>query len=128
VGKGCCASLRGMGCNVIVSEVDPICALQAAMDGYRVRRVDSAGKKADVVVTASGNKRVITRDHMENMRNGCIVCNMGHASSEIDVNSLRTPDLTWERVRPNVDHVIFPSGKRVVLLAEGRLLNLAATR
>ena len=127
VGKGCCAALKAVGCNVHVSEVDPICALQASMDGFQVKIVESAVKKADIVVTATGNKRVITRPHMESMKDGCIVCNMGHSNTEIDVNSLRTPNLTWERVRSNVDHVIFPGGKRVVLLAEGRLVNLAST-
>jgi adenosylhomocysteinase len=111
-----------------VSEIDPICALQASMDGFRVKRVEQAVKKADIVITATGSRHVITRDHMEaTMKEGAVLGNMGHSNTEIHVDSLRTPDVTWERVRSNVDHILFRSGKRIVLLAEGRLLNLAAT-
>lgn len=127
VGKGCCQSLKALGAIVEVSEIDPICALQATMDGFRVRRVDHAVKTADIVITATGNKRVITREHMSVMKNNCILANMGHSNTEIDVNSLRTPDLTWEKVRTDVDHVIFGPDKKIVLLAEGRLVNMAAT-
>ena len=101
--------------------------LQACMDGMRVSRADSAVKKADIIVTATGNKRVITRDHMEKMKDGAILANMGHSNTEIDVNSLKTPNMIWERVRSNVDHIIFPDKKRIVLLAEGRLLNMSVT-
>lgn len=127
VGKGCCQALKNLGCRVEVSEIDPICALQASMDGFRVRRVEAAVKTTDLVITATGNKKVITREHMEMMKNNCILANMGHSNTEIDVNSLRTPNLTWEKVRPDVDHIIFPDGKKIILLAEGRLVNLAAT-
>jgi adenosylhomocysteinase len=105
VGKACCTSLKGLGCNVVVSEVDPICAVQAAMEGLRVRRVNAVIDKVDVVITATGNKKVITREHMERMKAGCIVANMGHSNTEIDVQSLKTPNLIWEHVRPNVDYV-----------------------
>ncbi|KAM8703311.1 hypothetical protein ACLKA7_008005 [Drosophila subpalustris] len=127
VGKGCAQALRGQGCIVYITEVDPICALQAAMDGYRVVRLPEVVRSVDVVVTATGNKNVVTRDHMNRMKNGCIVCNMGHSCSEIDVSSLHTPELTWERVRSQVDHIIWPDGKMIILLAEGRLVNLSCS-
>eukprot|EP00095_Tigriopus_kingsejongensis_P004646 snap_masked-scaffold29_size597861-processed-gene-2.3 protein:Tk04646 transcript:snap_masked-scaffold29_size597861-processed-gene-2.3-mRNA-1 annotation:"adenosylhomocysteinase 3" len=127
VGKGCALALKGMGSNVFVSEVDPICALQACMDGFKVRRVDNAIRKVDVVITATGNKGVITWEHMGKMKDGCIVCNMGHSNNEIDVNSLKKPNITWEKIRSNVDHIIFPDKRRITLLAEGRLLNLSVT-
>lgn len=127
VGKGCCAALKGMGAAVYVTEIDPICALQACMDGFRVVKLSEVVKKADIVITATGNKNVVTREHMDRMKNGCIVCNMGHSNTEIDVQSLRTPELTWEKVRSQVDHVIWPDGKRIVLLAEGRLVNLSCS-
>lgn len=127
VGKGCAAALKSMGAVVCVTEVDPICALQACMDGLRVVRIDEVLKDVDIVVTATGGKNVITREHFEKMKNLCIVCNMGHSNAEIDVGGLRTPEISWERIRSQVDHIIFPSGKRVVLLAEGRLLNLSCS-
>lgn len=98
------------------------------MDGYRVRKPERCLGKADIVVTCTGNRRVVSRDQMENqMKDGCVVCNMGHSNTEIEVQALKTPDVTWVRVRPNVDHVLFKSGKKIVLLAEGRLLNMATT-
>uniref|UniRef100_A0A1B6DFP7 Adenosylhomocysteinase n=1 Tax=Clastoptera arizonana TaxID=38151 RepID=A0A1B6DFP7_9HEMI len=127
VGKGCCQSLKGLGCVVYVTEIDPICALQACMDGFRVVKLNEVIRTVDIVVTATGNKNVVTREHLDKMKNGCVVCNMGHSNTEIDVNSLRTPDLTWEKVRSQVDHVIWPDGKRIILLAEGRLVNLSCS-
>jgi len=127
VGKGCAQSLKAMGCIVYVTEIDPICALQACMDGYQVVKLDTVIKTVDIVVTASGNKGVVTREHMDKMKNGCIVCNMGHSNTEVDVMSLRTQDLTWEKVRTQVDHIIWPNGKRLVLLAEGRRVNLSCS-
>ncbi len=122
VGKGCAQSLRGQGATVWVTEIDPICALQAAMEGYRIVTMDDAAAQADIFVTATGNCRVITREHMEKMKNQAIVCNIGHFDSEIDVAALRSYE--WENIKPQVDHVIFPDGKRIILLAEGRLVNL----
>ncbi len=122
VGKGCAQSLRGQGATVWVTEIDPICALQAAMEGYRVVTMDDAAAQADIFVTATGNCRVITREHMEKMKNQAIVCNIGHFDSEIDVAALKSYE--WENIKPQVDHVIFPDGKRIILLAEGRLVNL----
>ncbi len=124
VGKGCAQSLRGLGATVWVTEIDPICALQAAMEGYRVVDLEEAGvvEQADIFVTATGNYHVIGRGHMERMKNQAIVCNIGHFDNEIDVAGLR--DLRWENIKPQVDHVIFPEGKRIILLAEGRLVNL----
>jgi adenosylhomocysteinase len=122
VGKGSAASLRNAGARVMVTEVDPICALQAAMEGYRVVTVDDACDKADIFVTATGNIDVITHDHMRRMKNNAIVCNIGHFDNEIDVASLR--QYRWENIKPQVDHIIFDDGKRIILLAEGRLVNL----
>jgi adenosylhomocysteinase len=122
VGKGCAQSLRGQGATVWVTEVDPICALQAAMEGYRVVTMEDAADKADIFVAATGNYHVITSEHMQRMKNQAIVCNIGHFDNEIDVASLRS--LEWENIKPQVDHVIFPDGKRLILLAEGRLVNL----
>ena len=122
VGKGCCQSLRGLGAQVWVTEIDPICALQAAMEGYRVVTMEEAAPVADIFVTATGNVRVITLDHVQAMKNEAIVCNIGHFDAEIDVAALR--QFPWENIKPQVDHVIFPDGKRVILLAEGRLVNL----
>ena len=122
VGKGCAQSLRGLGASVWVTEIDPICALQAAMEGYRVVTMDEAAPLADIFVTATGNVDVITHDHMAAMKTQAIVCNIGHFDSEIDVASLRR--YTWENIKPQVDHIIFPDGKRLILLAEGRLVNL----
>lgn len=122
VGKGCAQAFRGMGATVMVTEVDPICALQAAMEGYRVVKMDDVADQADLFVTCTGNVNVITHDHMKKMRNESIVCNIGHFDNEIDVAGLR--QYTWENVKPQVDQVIFPDGKRITLLAEGRLVNL----
>lgn len=127
VGKGCAQALKGLGCIVYITEIDPICALQASMDGFRVVKLNEVIRNVDIVVTATGNKNVVSREHMDKMKNGCIVCNMGHSNTEIDVNSLRTPDLTWEKVRSQVDHIIWPDGKRIILLAEGRLVNLSCS-
>ncbi|MBF0182360.1 MAG: adenosylhomocysteinase [Magnetococcales bacterium] len=122
VGKGCAQAFRGMGATVWITEIDPICALQAAMEGYRVVTMEEAAPLANLFVTATGNVDVITRAHMDAMKDQAIVCNIGHFDSEIDVASLRS--LTWENIKPQVDHVIFPDGKRLILLAEGRLVNL----
>ncbi|XP_052779845.1 S-adenosylhomocysteine hydrolase-like protein 1 isoform X1 [Mya arenaria] len=127
VGKGVTSALKGLGAIVMVTEIDPICALQASMEGFRVVRIEEVVKNIDVAITCSGNKNVISRAHMDRMKTGCIVCNMGHSNTEIDVNSLRTPDLTWEKVRSQVDHIIWPDGKRIILIAEGRLVNLSCS-
>jgi adenosylhomocysteinase len=122
VGKGSAASLRNAGCRVMVAEIDPICALQAAMEGYEVTTMDEAAPRADIFVTATGNVDVITLDHMRAMRDRAIVCNIGHFDSEIQVNALR--NFKWHNVKPQVDEIEFPDGKRVILLSEGRLVNL----
>ena len=122
VGKGCAQALRGMGATVLVTEVDPICALQAAMEGYRVVTMEEAAPVGDIFVTCTGNLKVITRAHMEMMKDQAIVSNIGHFDSEIDIAGIR--DLPWENIKPQVDHVIFPDGKRIIVLAEGRLVNL----
>jgi adenosylhomocysteinase len=122
VGKGCAQSLKGLGASVWVTEIDPICALQAAMEGYRVVNMDDACKQGDIFVTTTGNIDVITHDHMRAMKNESIVCNIGHFDSEIDIASLRQYE--WDNIKPQVDHVIFPDGKRITVLAEGRLVNL----
>jgi adenosylhomocysteinase len=122
VGKGSAQALRGLQAQVWVTEIDPICALQAAMEGYRVVTMDYAADKADIFVTATGNINVITHGHMRRMRHNAIVCNIGHFDNEIDVASLKA--CKWENIKPQVDHVIFPDGKRIILLAEGRLVNL----
>ncbi len=122
VGKGSAASLRNAGARVMVSEIDPICALQAAMEGYEVTTMDDAAPRADIFVTATGNVDVITIDHMRAMKDRAIVCNIGHFDSEIQVGALR--NLKWHNVKPQVDEVEFPDGKRILLLAEGRLVNL----
>ncbi len=122
VGKGCAQALRGMGATVLITEVDPICALQAAMEGYRVVTMEEAAPVGDIFVTATGNLKVITRAHMDLMKDQAIVCNIGHFDSEIDIAGIR--DLPWENIKPQVDHVIFPDGKRIIVLAEGRLVNL----
>jgi len=122
VGKGCAQSLRGQGATVWVTEIDPICALQAAMEGYRIVTMEQAAPEANIFVTATGNMSVITHDHMAAMKNQAIVCNIGHFDSEIDIASLRQYE--WENIKPQVDHVIFPDGKRITILAEGRLVNL----
>jgi adenosylhomocysteinase len=122
VGKGCAQSLRGLGAIVWVTEIDPICALQAAMEGFRVVTMDEAADKGDIFVTATGNIHVITHEHMVRMKHNAIICNIGHFDSEIDIAGLR--QYRWENIKPQVDHVIFPSGKRLIVLAEGRLVNL----
>ena len=122
VGKGSAQALRALSAQVWIAEIDPICALQAAMEGYRVVTVDDACDKADIFVTATGNIDVITHAHMQKMKNNAIVCNIGHFDNEIDVASLKA--CRWENIKPQVDHVIFPDGKRIILLAEGRLVNL----
>jgi adenosylhomocysteinase len=122
VGKGSAQSLRGLGATVWITEIDPICALQAAMEGYRVVRFDEVCDQVDIVVTATGNYHVISGEHLERMKNEAIVCNIGHFDNEIDVEYLKKYE--WENIKPQVDHVIFPDGKRIILLAEGRLVNL----
>jgi adenosylhomocysteinase len=122
VGKGCAQSLGGLGATVWVTEIDPICALQAAMEGYRVVTMDEAAGMGDIFVTTTGNVDVITHDHMAKMKHNAIVCNIGHFDSEIQVSSLR--QYKWENIKPQVDHIIFPDGHRIILLAEGRLVNL----
>ena len=122
VGKGSAESLRQAGCRVMVSEIDPICALQAAMEGYEVVTMESAAPKADIFVTTTGNKDIITVDHMRDMKDGAIVCNIGHFDNEIQVEPLR--NLKWTNIKPQVDQIEFPDGKKIILLAEGRLVNL----
>jgi adenosylhomocysteinase len=122
VGKGSAASLRNAGCRVMIAEIDPICALQAAMEGYEVVTMDDAASRADIFVTATGNVDVITIDHMRKMKDRAIVCNIGHFDSEIQVGALR--NLKWHNVKPQVDEIEFPDGKRILMLSEGRLVNL----
>ena len=122
VGKGCAQALRGMGARVLVTEIDPICALQAAMEGYQVVTMDEVAAIGNIFVTCTGNTGVITRAHMEAMPDEAIVCNIGHFDAEIDIAGIR--DLPWENIKPQVDHVIFPDGKKIIVLAEGRLVNL----
>lgn len=122
VGKGCAQSLRSLGAQVWITEIDPICALQAAMEGYKVVTMDDAAALGDIFITATGNCHVITLAHMEQMKNQSIVCNIGHFDDEIDIASLKA--YPWENIKPQVDHIIFPDGKRIILLAEGRLVNL----
>lgn len=124
VGKGCAQAFRGAGATVFVTEIDPICALQACMEGYQVVTMDDACKWADIFVTATGNLDVITRKHMDQMKHNAIVCNIGHFDSEIQIAELKKGDLKWESIKPQVDHVIWPDGKRIIVLAEGRLVNL----
>src|SRR5208282_3601897 len=122
VGKGSAQALRALSAQVWVTEIDPICALQAAMEGYRVVTMDYACDKADIFVTATGNIDVITHDHMRRMKHNAIVCNIGHFDNEIDIAALKA--YTWENIKPQVDHIVFPDGKRIILLAQGRLVNL----
>lgn len=122
VGKGCAQAFKGLGATVWVTEIDPICALQASMEGYRVVLMDEAASQGNIFITATGNINVITHEHMQKMKHQTIVANIGHFDSEIDVASLR--QYTWENIKPQVDNVIFPDGKRIILLAEGRLVNL----
>lgn len=122
VGKGCAQALKGMGAQVYVTEIDPICALQAAMEGYQIVTMDDIASEGQIFVTCTGNLNVITRAHMDQMPDQAIVCNIGHFDSEIDIAGIR--ELQWENIKPQVDHVIFPDGKRIIVLAEGRLVNL----
>jgi len=122
VGKGCAQALRGQGATVWIAEIDPICALQAAMEGYRVVKIDDVVEQVDIFVTATGNYHVVSHEHMKRMKNQAILCNIGHFDSEIDISSLKNYE--WENIKPQVDHVIFPDGKRIIVLAEGRLVNL----
>jgi len=122
VGKGSAQSLRGLGATVWITEIDPICALQAAMEGYRVVRLDDVCEQVDIVVTATGNYHVLTGEQLDRMKDQAIVCNIGHFDNEIDVEYLKKYE--WENIKPQVDHIIFPDGKRIILLAEGRLVNL----
>ncbi len=122
VGKGCAQALKGMGAIVHVTEIDPICALQAAMEGYRVVTMEDVSSIGNIFVTCTGNLKVITREHMELMPDEAIVCNIGHFDSEIDIAGIR--NLQWDTIKPQVDHVIFPDGKKIIILAEGRLVNL----
>ena len=122
VGKGCAQAYRGMGATVLVTEIDPICALQASMEGYRVVTMEEAAGQGDIFVTTTGNVNVITHEHMLTMKNEAIVCNIGHFDSEIDIASLEK--YTWEEIKPQVDHVVFPDGKKIIVLAKGRLVNL----
>ena len=122
VGKGSAQSLRGLGATVLITEIDPICALQAAMEGYSVVRLEDVVDRADIFVTTTGNFNVINHDHMVAMKDQAIVCNIGHFDNEIDIASLKK--YTWENIKPQVDHIIFPDGKRIIMLAEGRLVNL----
>ena len=123
VGKGCAQAFRGSGATVFITEIDPICALQACMEGYQVVTMDEACKFGDIFVTCTGNVDVITRQHMDQMKHNAIVCNIGHFDSEIQIAGLNG-DLKWEEIKPQVDHVIWPNGKRIIVLAKGRLVNL----
>ncbi len=123
VGKGCAQAFRGNGATVFITEVDPICALQACMEGFQVVTMDDACKWGDIFVTTTGNVDVITRQHMDQMKHNAIVCNIGHFDSEIQIAAL-TGDVKWEEIKPQVDHVIWPNGKRIIILAKGRLVNL----
>jgi adenosylhomocysteinase len=122
VGKGCAQSLRSYGAIVLITEIDPICALQAAMEGYRVVTMEDAATIGNIFITTTGNKHVITHEHMLQMQNETIVCNIGHFDSEIDIASMR--QYKWENIKPQVDHVILPNNNRLIVLAEGRLVNL----
>ncbi len=126
VGKGCAQAFRGAGATVFITEIDPICALQACMEGYQVVTMDDACKFGDIFVTATGNVDIITRQHMDQMKHNAIVCNIGHFDSEIQIASLN--ELRWEEIKPQVDHVIWPNGKRIIILAKGRLVNLGCAK
>jgi adenosylhomocysteinase len=123
VGKGCAQAFRGSGATVFITEIDPICALQACMEGFQVVTMDEACKWADIFVTCTGNVDVITRQHMDQMKHNAIVCNIGHFDSEIQIAAL-SGEVKWEEIKPQVDHVIWPNGKRIIVLAKGRLVNL----
>ena len=122
VGKGCAQSLKGLGATVWVTEIDPICALQAAMEGFRVVTMEDVASQGDIFVTTTGNKDIITHDHMVQMKDQAIVCNIGHFDNEIDINGMRQYD--WDNIKPQVDHIELPNGNRIIMLAEGRLVNL----
>jgi adenosylhomocysteinase len=122
VGKGSAQSLKGLGATVWITEIDPICALQAAMEGFRVVTMDDVASQGDIFVTTTGNKDIITHDHMVQMKNQAIVCNIGHFDNEIDIGGMRAYD--WDNIKPQVDHIILPNGNRILMLAEGRLVNL----
>jgi adenosylhomocysteinase len=122
VGKGSAQALRALSAQVWVTEIDPVCALQAAMEGYRVVTMEYAADKADIFVTATGNKDIITHDIMAKMKDQAIVCNIGHFDNEIDISSVK--QYKWENIKPQVDHIVFPDGKKIIMLAEGRLVNL----
>jgi adenosylhomocysteinase len=122
VGKGCAAAMRGQGARVLVTEIDPICALQAAMEGYQVMPMEDAAPEGDIFVTATGNVDIITLDHMRDMKDRAIVCNIGHFDNEIEVAALQ--NMQWQEIKPQVDEITFPDGKRLILLAKGRLVNL----
>ena len=122
VGKGCAAALAGQGARVIVTEIDPICALQAAMEGFQVMTMDQAAPLGDIFITATGNIDVVTIDHLRAMKDRAIVCNIGHFDSEIQINAMR--NMSWDEIKPQVHEVTFPDGKRLIILAEGRLVNL----
>jgi adenosylhomocysteinase len=122
VGKGCVQAFKGLGATIYITEIDPICALQAAMEGYQVVPMDEACAYGDIFVTTTGNVDVITRQHMDKMKSEAIVCNIGHFDSEIQIESLK--DLKWDEIKPQVHHVVWPDGKRIIVLAEGRLVNL----
>ncbi|MEM7017463.1 MAG: adenosylhomocysteinase [Pseudomonadota bacterium] len=124
VGKGCAQAFRALGASVWITEIDPICALQAAMEGFRVVTMEEACSQGDIFVTATGNVGVISHEHMKQMKNESIVCNIGHFDSEIDIASLHESEYEWDNIKPQVDHVVFPDGKRIIVLAEGRLVNL----
>jgi len=129
VGKGCAQALRGMGARVVVTEIDPICALQAAMEGYEVRRIESVVANADIFITATGCCDVITGEHMQQMKDGAILGNIGHFDSEIQVAWLeKNPEIRKENIKPQLDQYIFPNGKRLTVLASGRLLNLGCAK
>ena len=127
VGKGCASALKGLGSIIYITEIDPICALQACMDGFKVVKMESVLKFIDILITCTGNKHVVRREHLDRLKTGCIVANMGSLTGEIDVASLQMQGFTWERVRPNVDHIIWNDGKRIILLAEGKVANLSCS-
>jgi adenosylhomocysteinase len=126
VGKGCCSALKGLGAICYVSEIDPICALQACMDGFRVVRLEEILPMIDVLITATGTRHVVRREHMDKLKDGCILANMGHSTNEIDTSCFG--DLKKEKIRPHVSHLTWPNGKQLVLLAEGRLVNQICSR
>ncbi|KPM05739.1 adenosylhomocysteinase 3-like protein, partial [Sarcoptes scabiei] len=127
VGKGCASALKGVGAIIYVTEIDPICAIQACIDGCHVVTVEDVISSVDIIITATGNKNIIRRNHMDQMKNGAILCNMGHSNTEIDVKSIRTSDLKWEKIRSQIDHITWPDGKRIVLIGQGRVANISCS-